>query len=151
MENNFDKWNEVKKRINIRNEPYFHEGEIWWIVSGINIGVEMNGKGDEYLRPSIILKKYNQFGCLIIPLSSARIANKDNISLGMIQNKEATANLSQIRSISSKRLIEKIQIISKEELLKIQKTVMEYNFLSQSFEILSPEIGEQPEGQHTNI
>ena len=39
---------------------YFCEGEIWWVRMGHNIGYEANGKGRP-TRPTIILKKYNQY------------------------------------------------------------------------------------------
>ena len=147
----FENWNNKKKSIESNTYmPYFDIGEIWWCSLGINIGAEVDGKGVDYLRPVIILAKYNQFGCYIIPLSSARLANKDNIYVGIVQAKQATANLSQTRSISSKRLIEKIQKIEINQLLSIQKAVIEYNFPLQLFEILPPKNGEQPEGQHSN-
>ena len=139
----FDKWNKIKSNIeNTFREPYFSEGEIWWCALGVNIGSEIDGKGDDFLRPILILKKYNQFGCLIIPLSSARNADRDNIYAGIIEGKTATANLSQIRSLSPKRLIEKICIINKEIFIHIQKAAMEYNFPSQLSDIPSPKDGE---------
>ena len=42
----FDHWNEVKKDLNRRIScPPFKEGEIWWYGAGMNVGVEINGKG----------------------------------------------------------------------------------------------------------
>ena len=38
--------------------PFFKEGEIWWCHLGENVGTEMNGKGDFFTRPVLILKKY---------------------------------------------------------------------------------------------
>ncbi len=141
----FDDWNKIKKEIENNDYiPYFDAGEIWWCALGVNIGVEIDGKGEEFLRPVIILEKYNQFGCLTLSLSSARKADRDNIFIGLVQNKSATTNLSQLRSISSKRLIEKIRNIDKEQFLTIQKTAMEYNFPSQFSDIPSPKVESSP-------
>lgn len=135
----FDGWNDIKKKIeNNSYLPYFDSGEIWWCALGMNIGIEIDGKGDEFVRPVIVLKKYNQFGCLVIPISSARIEDKDNIFIGMIQDKIGAANLSQIRSLSSKRLVEKIRLMDKNQFIHMQKAAMEYNFPPQLSEILSP-------------
>ncbi len=142
----FDSWNKIKKNINGSDYlPYFDSAEIWWCVLGINIGAEIDGKGEDFLRPILVLRKYNQFGCLIISLSSAREVDKSNISAGIVQGKSATANLSQIRSISSQRLIEKIQVIDKDLFLYIQKTAMEYNFPLQSFDIPSSNMKSSPQ------
>ena len=58
----FEEWNKIKKEIELSDYiPYFDIGEIWWCALGVNIGVEVDGKGNDYLRPVLILKKYNQF------------------------------------------------------------------------------------------
>ena len=66
----FDEWNEKKKEIHYaRNLPLYHEREIWWLAIGENIGAEINGKGTDFLRPVLIIRKYGDlfFG---VPLSS---------------------------------------------------------------------------------
>lgn len=142
-EKDFDGWNIVKKRIEDNSSiPYFDIGEVWWCSLGVNVGVEINGKGNDYLRPVLILNKYNPLGCLIIPLSSVREIDKDNILIGVILDKTATANMSQIKSISSMRLVEKMVVIKKLNFINIQKAVMKYNFPLQLFDIPSPSIEE---------
>ena len=69
-EKRFDEWNEKKKKIHYsKNLPLYHEREIWWITIGENIGSEVNGKGEDFLRPVLIVRKYGNlfFGA---PLSS---------------------------------------------------------------------------------
>ena len=105
-------------------------------------GEEIDGKGNDYLRSVLILNKYNPLGCLIIPLSSVREIDKDNILIGVILDKTATANMSQIKSISSMRLVEKMVVIKKLNFINIQKAVMKYNFPLQLFDIPSPSIEE---------
>ena len=109
MEKDFDRWNEKKKKIDAKQEQlFFKQGEVWWVNLGCNVGYEMDGKGAEYTRPILIIKKYNKFSFLAIPLSTAQKTNLYKISVGLIAGKEAMANLSQIKNIDSRRLVKKV-------------------------------------------
>ena len=111
MQKDFDKWNEKKKKLDVRvieETLFFKEAEVWWIHIGLNIGFETNGKGEEFTRPVLILKKYNKFSFLAVPLSTSTKTNKYRVSVGIIDGKNALANLSQIKNIDSKRLAKKI-------------------------------------------
>ena len=124
-EKDFEKWNKRKQAVEESTYiPYVDAGEIWWGIFGINIGVEIDGKGDDFLRPLLVLTKYNPLGCLVVPLSSARKEDKDNVYVDNILERKATANLSQLRSISSKRLVEKITVLRNIDFFRIQKTAM---------------------------
>jgi mRNA interferase MazF len=117
MYKDFDKWNEKKKILNAKNLNkilFFSTGEVWWISLGLNLGFEMNGKGEDFMRPAIILKKYNHYSFLALPLSTSKKSNRYCIPIGIIDGKEAIANLSQIRNIDSKRLVNKIGYIENE-------------------------------------
>src|SRR3990167_4247506 len=122
MEKPFDEWNEVKKSIHTKEERlYFREGEIWWVNLGVNIDFEIDGKGKGYTRPVIILKKYNQYSFLALPLSTSKKIHKYHAPIGMVANKEAIANLSQMRNIDSKRLVKKIGHMARELFQEIKK------------------------------
>jgi mRNA interferase MazF len=56
--------------------PKFEEGQIWWCYLGENIGHEENGKGDKFLRPVVILKKFNHRIFYAIPTSTQNKNNK---------------------------------------------------------------------------
>lgn len=131
MLKDFDKWNNKKKELDIKvieKTLFFREGEVWWVHFGLNIGFEMNGKGEEFTRPALILKKYNQFSFLAVPLSTSVNINKYRVSVGLVDNKNAVANLSQLKNIDSKRLINKIAHIEKELLLEIKEKTSRLNF-----------------------
>jgi len=66
----FDAWNENKKKISEKTQPYFSEREVRWIVIGINIGFEIDDKGKDYTRPAFILTKISRYTCLITPLTT---------------------------------------------------------------------------------
>ena len=79
MEKDFDRWNHEKKRLNAADARlYFHDGEIWWAHLGINVGFEIDGKRSDFSRPVIILKKYNQFSFLALPLTTNAKASPSN-------------------------------------------------------------------------
>ncbi len=72
----FDNWNEIKKNTHNSDNPLnFREGDIWWIKVGKNIGVEILGKGENFLRPVFVLRKINRFSCIIIPVTKTKNNN----------------------------------------------------------------------------
>jgi mRNA interferase MazF len=70
MEKDFDSWNAKKSDLNNRQDiPFFHEREIWFCHVGVNIGVEVDGVGINFLRPVVIIKKINNTAFIAIPLT----------------------------------------------------------------------------------
>jgi mRNA interferase MazF len=71
MHKDFDSWNLLKKKIQIKNSvPSFKSKEIWWCNLGINIGSEQDGKGLLFSRPVLVIKKISRQLFVGIPLSS---------------------------------------------------------------------------------
>lgn len=129
MKKDFDLWNEKKKCVHDSfNRLFFHEGEIWWIHLGTNIGYETDGKGGDFSRPVLVLKKYNRFSFLALPLTSVEKKNLYSVPLGKVDGRNAYGILSQLRNIDSRRLINKVGRISKSELVAIKKKASEVNF-----------------------
>lgn len=131
MKKDFDTWNARKKAINakvIDDTLFFKEGEVWWVHLGVNVGFEMDGKGEESIRPVIIIKKYNKYSFLGIPLSTSPKTNKYRVSVGMVDGKDAVANLSQIKNIDSKRLVNKIDHIEHTLFKSIKEKTSRVNF-----------------------
>jgi mRNA interferase MazF len=101
----FDNWNFLKQKINNeKSRPYFHEREIWFCTLGENVGFEQDGRGEEYLRPVVILRKFNNDVCLIIPLTKNQKKGVHYYSFSYKKDFISTAILSQIKLIDSKRL-----------------------------------------------
>lgn len=129
LSTDFDNWNDEKKRIsNLKYFHHFREGEVWLVSIGVNIGFEINGKGENYARPVLILKKHNQHTFIGLPLSTRIILNRYIVSIGLIGNKVATANLSQVRVLDSKRLIHKLAIMNKEVFVELKRKASQINF-----------------------
>lgn len=119
----FIEWTKLKIRINNKNEVfYFHEREIWRASLGYNIGQEQNGKHDMFERPVLILKKFNNDLCWILPLTSK---NKKGLYYYQCEYKgrKSTIILSQLKLISGKRLIRKMGVLSEEEFNNIRNRV----------------------------
>ncbi len=127
---NFDEWNKNKKDTNCqKNRLYFRDGEIWWIKLGVNIGYELDGKSSDFTRPVLILKKYNKYSFLAVPLTSKIKLGLYYFSVGNVDGKDAVAILSQLRNIDSLRLVNKVGVINKNILGEIKKAVKKANSL----------------------
>lgn len=58
MFEDFDEWNNVKKSVQQETKiRHYKEREIFYLKMGQNIGFEQNGKGENFVRPVIILKE----------------------------------------------------------------------------------------------
>lgn len=113
MENIYDKWNIVKKDISTINKKslHFREREIYHTKIGENIGSEQNGKGSEFLRPVLVLRKYNTDIFTGIPLTNNIQYSQFTYIFSFQEGKESCALLSQVKIYDAKRLKRKIGII----------------------------------------
>ncbi|CAA6800888.1 MAG: Unknown protein [uncultured Campylobacterales bacterium] len=85
---------------------------------GQNIGFEQNGKGKDFVRPIIILKKFNKYMFFGIPLSTKMKEGRFYYTFDFIKaNKKVTniALLSQMKLYNTNRLLNKIGVINKED------------------------------------
>lgn len=119
MEKEFDNWNVIKKQLQkVVKAPdfFFHEREKWWCSLGVNIGYEQDGKNENFERPVLILRKFNRDIALVVPLTSAV---KENEFHHKLNTGESFVILSQIRLVSAKRLLRKIEVIGENEFREI--------------------------------
>lgn len=121
MKKDFDKWNEVKKRTNAENPRLYTVREIWWCRFGINIGTEQDGRGTNFLRPAVILRGFGPDACLVVPLTTSTRRHPLRVSVGMVDGREARANLSQLRVVDTRRLVEKVGFLEKEIFANMRK------------------------------
>lgn len=124
MENvKYDQWNEIKKFINKNsNNVFFKERDIFYLKMWKNVWYEQNWKWEHFVRPVIILKKFNNYLFWAIPLTT-QVKNwkyYHNFEFNWITQ---TAILSQIKLFDSKRLMEKKWMLWKIEFLQIKEKV----------------------------
>ncbi|MFA7277420.1 MAG: type II toxin-antitoxin system PemK/MazF family toxin [Candidatus Gracilibacteria bacterium] len=114
MDKDFSKWNTRKQLLHTGNKyPFFHEREVWYCHLGANIGYEQDGKGEDFLRPILIIRKFNKQIFWGIPLTTSFRKSFYYKELPAIAGRKSYAVLSQIRLIDAKRLSYKISTISK--------------------------------------
>ncbi len=127
-EADYNNWNDRKKVLHKldASQVYFRERQIWWCKIGLNVGYEQDGKDSWFERPVLILRKFNQFAFIGVPLSTSiensRFRYRFNFG---IDNPENVALISQIRFFDGKRLNMKIGTCSKKDFSEIRKAVRE--------------------------
>lgn len=123
----YDKWNEIKKEISNKENKRVKVGKIYWVHIGYNIGSEVYGKGKEFVRPVLVVKQINNIGLFLgIPLSSKN--NKLYYKFTDSKNKVQYAMILQIRTFSSKRIINLHGNIDNKSLLDIKSKIKDlYN------------------------
>lgn len=109
MYKDFDQWNTEKKSLQISGKNrFYHEREIWWCSLGINIGFEEDGKGSHFERPVVVIRPFSKHLCWVVPLSTSTKSNPYYIPIGQIQGQSASAIISQMRPLDTKRFINRI-------------------------------------------
>lgn len=124
----FDEWNERKKYLHTEGKNvYFYEREVWWCSLGMNIGYEATGKGDKYIRPVVILRKFNKDTALVVPLTTSAKSGKYYFSV-KVGKEGGKANLSQIRLIDVRRLLNKFDVVARGEFEELQRALSSIHF-----------------------
>lgn len=126
----FDGWNIKKKTINFNehNPPMFKERDVWWLSVGINVGFEEDGKHENFVRPVLVLKKFNRMLFLGVPLSRQLKDNPYYLPI-TLQDKTVSVLISQLRVFSSKRMWNKIGELDSLDYEKVLKYFREKIFL----------------------
>lgn len=122
---NFQKWHDKKSDLHENQiRLHFHEREVWSSAIGANIGFEQDGKGDEYLRPVLVLKKFNNETLWALFLTKKTKTGKYYFEFKSKDYDMSTANLSQLRLIDSKRLKYRVGSISEADFTELKKRII---------------------------
>ena len=119
----YNQWNEIKKGLSKKKKLIsFKNRDIFWVHIGKNLGYETFGKGEEFLRPVLVFKKFSSNTFFGIPLITATkedifhyrflVRNNDKINY---------ASLSQIRIFDVSRLHDKLDKMSVEDFDKLKE------------------------------
>lgn len=124
MAKDFQKWHDKKAEVDqIEKRPFFHEREIWFCHLGINIGFEQDGSGDDFQRPVLIIRKFNNEVCWVISLSKTDKRGKYYFAFKFDDKITSVAILSQIKLMDTKRLSRKIGELNKEEFVQLTNKI----------------------------
>ncbi len=117
----FLNWIGLKIKIHLAKPAniYFKERQIWWVSLGQNIGSEENGKNKKFERPIMILKRINKGTFWALPIST-QIQKGKYRYIFKRKDKFYSVKLSQIRLISSKRLIRFMNNMAKDDFENIK-------------------------------
>ncbi len=123
MEKNFDAWNELKKGLDGHAITAFaYPRDIWWCSLGVNIGEEVYGKGVDFRRPVVILKKLARNSCIVMPTSTQKREGSWYHHL-YVRDKDRSVMMHQIRFISANRLSVRESALSRDEFSALKKSV----------------------------
>lgn len=106
MQEDFDQWNEVKKKIEASTyikELFPKAGEVWMCSIGRNIGFEQNGGGSNFSRPVLVVKKFNNQMFWSVPLSTKQKQYDFYHNFTDPDNRNVSAILAQMKLVSIKR------------------------------------------------
>ncbi len=124
MDNQFDKWNEIKKDTQkAKRKLGIKSREIYWVKIGQNIGDEEYGKGKTFSRPVLVVRQLTSDLFIGIPLTST-IRNDNYFYSFNFQTKkgivENSAMILQVRAFSKKRITSKLGKMSVDDFNKIK-------------------------------
>lgn len=98
------------------------EGQVFWCSLGENIGYEQDGKNENFRRPVLIFKKFNNEMFWGIPMSTKNKDNKYYVKV-LLKDVEQSAMISQLRVLDTKRLDQYIGYISIYDFNKIRNRI----------------------------
>ena len=119
----YNQWNEIKKSLATKKKIIsFKNRDIFWVHIGKNLGYETFGKGEEFLRPVLVFKKFSRYTFLGIPLTTATKEDMFHYKF-IIKNNEKVnyASLSQLRIFDVSRMHDKLDKMSVDDYKKLKE------------------------------
>jgi hypothetical protein len=124
----YDAWNGLKKDLQAYDDfPFFpQEAEVWMAFVGKNLGFEQNGSGDNFARPVLIIKRFNNrmFWCVSLSTKQKDLAYYHNFIDP--HGRAASAILAQLKLMSVKRLKRKLYVLSPEIFMDIREKIRDF-------------------------
>jgi len=123
----FDGWIVKKKNCHFKTSlpPMFKERDIWWTSIGVNVGFEEDGKNSNYVRPVLVVKKFNRDIFLGVPMSLQLKDNKYYVKV-TVKGEVVSVLTSQIRVFSAKRFWNKIVELDEGDFAKVQEELKKF-------------------------
>ncbi len=123
----FDQWNIIKKNVEAQKKPpFFKEKEIYYVKMGRNIGHEENGKGKNFLRPILVLKKFDRHIFWGVPLSTTQKRGSWYFEFSFTDEVTSVALIPQLRLFDSKRLFFRLGKISNEDFSHLKQKIRSF-------------------------
>ena len=103
MTDKFNSWNSLKQKIEDKKLIPYKQGEIYFMSVGQNIGHEIYGKDELFLRPVLVYRKLSKQTFIGIPLSSKEKIGSYFFNFRYTEKTQSTALLNQIRVFDIRR------------------------------------------------
>ncbi|OGE84425.1 MAG: hypothetical protein A2846_02570 [Candidatus Doudnabacteria bacterium RIFCSPHIGHO2_01_FULL_49_9] len=129
MQKDFDNWNIIKQRLHSREgAPLFFPKarEVWMCSIGRNIGFEQNGGGENFSRPVLVVKKFNNQMFWTAPLSTKQKQFDFYYNFTDPNSQNVSVILAQLRLISVKRFHRKMYEMKLNEFAEIQSLLKQF-------------------------
>ena len=121
MQKDFDQWNTKKKSLEeVEKKFLFKTGDIWWCSVGLNIKAESCGKGDDFQRPVLVLKKLSATSFIGIPLSTQEKTGTWFTEI-TISGEKRWALLYQVRMFSTNRFQRRLATLDDKDFVRVKE------------------------------
>jgi mRNA interferase MazF len=114
MEKDFDRWNSIKKQL-AHDVPlplaFPKNGEVWMCTLGKNLGREQNGGSQDFSRPALVIKKFNNEIFWVVPLSTKQKPLDFYFNYNDPSGAPVAAVLAQLRLVSINRFRRDIYVL----------------------------------------
>ena len=119
----FESWNKIKEKIEAEKEEngLARICEVRWAHIGVNLGSEIDGKGNSFLRPVLILHTLGKKLCLVAPMSTKIKADVFGYFTINFLGKDISICLNQIKIISTKRIFDRIGKVRESKLSLVKE------------------------------
>lgn len=119
----FNDWCKLKNKVNKNlSNLIINEGEIRWCKIGLNVGNETYGKGKNFSRPVLVIKKFSRDVFWGIPITQRK---RNGTWYFYLKNIKRTAILNQMRLFDRKRLDDILFCISENQIKEIKNRVID--------------------------
>ena len=120
---NYTIWHKTKIIIEHKeSRVHFQIRDVFFCSIGENVGFEQDGRGEEFLRPVVVVKKFNNEVFLGVPLTHTDKKGKYYFSFDLNKEK-SVAILSQIRLFDAKRMKYKIGMIAEKDFVVLKEKI----------------------------
>lgn len=122
-------WHALKSTLDSDTRlPTFAKREIWWCSTGVNVGVEQDGKNRFFERPVLIVRKFNKRLFWGVPLTSKRKDWPYRYTIHYKAKNETAAKerqllLLQLRAYDAARLLRPIVKLSSHQFIGISEAL----------------------------
>jgi mRNA interferase MazF len=122
----FINWFKLKPKLDkLTQGPLFQEREVWNCHWGVNVGFELDGKNEKFVRPVLVIKKLTHYTFLAIPLTS-KLKEGSWYVKSYVKNIEGRYIISQIRIVDSRRLYNKIERIPEVDFMEVKASFIKF-------------------------